>query len=78
MGSKKRGAAVSAGFYVSSPASCRGWLGNGYKVGKERMPSTNGYSCYLGGEAFLELCKIKGQGGGFAPSKIHIAEHVST
>lgn len=46
--------------------------------GKERMPSTNDYSSYLGGIAFLELCNIKGQGGGFAPSKTHIAKHVST
>lgn len=46
--------------------------------GEEGMPSTNGYSSYLGGDAFLELSKIKGQGGGFAPSKIHIAKHVST
>lgn len=46
--------------------------------GRERTPSTNSYSSYLGGGAFLELCKIKGQGGGFPPSKIHVAKHVST
>lgn len=44
--------------------------------GEEGMPSTNGYSSYLGEDDLNS--EIKGQGGGFAPSKIHIAKHVST
>lgn len=45
--------------------------------GEEEMSSPRSHSPDLGGDAVLELFKIKGQGGGFAQNKIHKAKYVT-
>lgn len=63
-------------FGVGSPASHRGWLGM-CTEGEEEMPTPRNHSSDLGGDAVLELFKIKGQGGEFAQNKIHEGKYVT-
>lgn len=45
--------------------------------GEEEMPTPRNHSSDLGGDAVLELFKIKGQGGEFAQNKIHEGKYVT-
>lgn len=68
----KRGAAVSVGSCVGSPASHR--VGVGVGTEGEEMPSPRSHSSDLGDDA---LFKIKEQGGRFAQNKVQKAKYLT-